>query len=254
MEGTEESKAVNGISNHLRSRLGALLIALGLLFLLDLYLQTGWLTLAIMPVVGVLAVWMSIVIRRFGWMITGCILLALGGGLFLFFGPLSHLSPVVRAGAFLLAFGLGWGLMILLSWRYFQRTTWWATVPFGVLVPGGLIFLITPMRLIDFALYLLLGLGLMLLLWGSAARLFGLIIAGSLLLGIGPGMYVAWGVPVESNSLARVGVMLVSFALGWGLITLFSRRVTHKICLVAPHSGRCTGDGGLGVIYRRQSW
>jgi hypothetical protein len=33
---------------------------------------------------------------------------------------------------------------------------------------------------------------------------------------------------LETNSLAQIGIMLVSFALGWGLITLFSRRVTSQ--------------------------
>jgi hypothetical protein len=88
----------------------------------------------------------------------------------------------------------------------------------------------------------------------SAARLFGLDHSCQL-----TARYWTWylycvGVPLETNSLAQIGIMLVSFALGWGLITLFSRRVTSGICLVANNSWRCSRHQRLGPVYWRQPW
>jgi hypothetical protein len=71
-------------------------------------------------------------------------------------------------------------------------------------------------------------LGLVFLAWGLSERLIGLIIPGSLLLGIGPGVFFAWKEPFTGNGLTQTGVMLVCFALGWGLITLFSRVIIAR--------------------------
>jgi len=60
-------------------------------------------------------------------------------------------------------------------------------------------------------------------------KLFGLIIPGSLLAALGPSIYLAWGMDNRLNPLTRTGVMLVGFALGWFLITILSRSLTHKI-------------------------
>jgi hypothetical protein len=226
MERTKETKPVNTHLDSVPSRLGALMIALGLLFLLDLYLQTGWLNLIVLPIGGLLFLVAGIVERKLGWMISGCIVIGLGSAAAVGFAPLIRLSLLDRLGASLVLFGAAWLLIVLLSGLVFKKPTWWALIPGSILAPAGYAVLFTPMQVFDFVLYVLLGLAVGLLIWGLAARLFGLIIPASLLLGIAPGIYIAWGVPLETNSLAQIGIMLVSFALGWGLITLFSRRVT----------------------------
>ncbi len=55
-----------------------------------------------------------------------------------------------------------------------------------------------------------------------------MIIPGALLIGVGPGISLAWGDLVATNPLAQTGLMLIWFALGWGLIIVFSRVITTK--------------------------
>ena len=47
-------------------------------------------------------------------------------------------------------------------------------------------------------------------------------------MGIGPGVYVPWSNTYIESGLAQTGIMLVSFALGFGLIVLFSRVSIRK--------------------------
>jgi hypothetical protein len=247
MERTEKTQPVDTMTNSLQSRFGVLLVVLGLLFLMDLYLQTGWLNLAVLPLVGVLLLGASIHARRQGWMIAGCIVFGLGSAAAVGFITAIDLSIITRIGLGFLLFGTAWFLIVIFSVLAFNRPEWWAMIPGSVLAPTGLVILITPMQVFDFVLYLLVGLAVGLLTWGFAARLFGLIIPGSLLLGIGPGIYVAWGVPLETNNLAQIGIMLVSFALGWGLITLFSRRITHRFVWWPIIPGAVLAISGWGL-------
>ncbi len=229
MERTEEEQRSLTLSPHaIRARLGVFLIVLGLVISLDMYLKTGWLTLAIFSLVGFGSLGGSLFFHRWGWMIASCILSGLGVGALIGLSPLFRLSWRVRTGDMLAAFGVAWLLMALLSWVVFHRGAWWALVPGGVILPAGLVFVYGSLSVISFTLYLAVGLGLVLLAWGLFDQLFGLIIPGCLLLGIGPGIYAGWGPNVEPNGLAQTGIMLVGFALGWGLITVFSHRVTQK--------------------------
>jgi hypothetical protein len=247
MERTEETKPVDSIFNGIQTRLGVLLVALGLLFLLDLYFQTGWLSLAVLPAAGVLSLAAGVYGHRKGWLIGGCIVLGIGIAAAIGFAPAAGITLLNRIGLGLCVFGAAWLLVVLLTTLVFHRPAWWALIPASVIIPTGLVFLFTPMHVFDFVFYVLVGLAIGLLIWGFAARLFGLIIPGSLLLGIGPGIYIAWGVPLESNSLAQIGIMLVSFALGWGLITLFSRRVTHAFVWWPIIPGAVLAISGWGL-------
>ncbi len=229
MERTEEERRHIALSAHtLRTRLGVFLIVMGLAILLDLYLKTGWLTLAVVALVGLGSLAGSLLFHRWGWMIAGCLVSGLGVGALAGLSPLFRLSGWARAGDLLTAFGAAWLLAALLSWVVFQRKAWWALAPGGVILPAGLALASGSLNLVGLALYISVGLGLALLAWGLLERLFGLIIPGCLLLGIGPGLYAGWGPQAEPNGLVQTGVMLVGFALGWALVTVFSRRVTHK--------------------------
>jgi hypothetical protein len=247
MERTEETKPVDSIISSIQAHLGVVLVVLGMLFLLDLYFQTGWLALTVLPVAGVISLAAGVHGQRSGWMIGGCIVLGLGIAAAIGFAPSAGLSVLSRIGLGLCVFGAAWLLIVLFSALVFRRPAWWAMIPASVIMPAGLVFLFTPMHVFDFVLYVLVGLAIGLLVWGFASRLFGLIIPGSLLLGIGPGIYIAWGVPLESNSLAQIGIMLVSFALGWGLITLFSRRVTHAFVWWPIIPGAVLAISGWGL-------
>jgi hypothetical protein len=101
-------------------------------------------------------------------------------------------------------------------------------IPGGIITAIGCCLLFSQIRVVDFVLYFSIGLGLVFLIWGLVERLFGLIIPGCLLLGIGPGVNIAWGNINQPNGLTQTGVMLVWFALSWIMITVFSRAITAK--------------------------
>jgi hypothetical protein len=64
---------------------------------------------------------------------------------------------------------------------------------------------------------------------GYGYKLLGLIIPGGILIGIGPGIYFAWGATSEVNPLASTGLMLMYFAVGWFLISLFAKLIKNII-------------------------
>lgn len=206
---------------------GAALVTIGLAILLANQMRTGWLALVVFPVVGLMLIVSGVISRRLVYIIPGALTGFLGAGLLLFAGPWLP-GWQAKIGGLLVCFALGWAAITLLSALFTPTLAWWALIPFGIILSMGLCFLWTPLRLLDFVLYGVTSLGLVLLGSGIYTRLFGLIIPGSLLLGIGPGVYVAWGTQTGSNGLVQTGIMLVWFSLGWGLITLFSRVITVK--------------------------
>lgn len=206
---------------------GGVLVTIGLAILLANQMHTGWLALIVFPVVGLMLIVSGVVSRRLAFLIPGALIGFLGAGGLLAMGPWLPEWPD-KVGGLLICFALGWVAITILSVLFTTTLAWWALIPFGVILSLGLCFLWTPLRLLDFVLYGVTSIGLVLLGSGIYTRLFGLIIPGSLLLGIGPGVYVAWGSQTVTNGLVQTGIMLVWFSLGWGLITLFSRVITVK--------------------------
>ena len=92
----------------------------------------------------------------------------------------------------------------------------------------GYPFLINEVNFLDFFFYTGLGVGISLLISGIHWKLFGLIIPGAIIIGITPGLYFAWENTSGTNPLEQTGIMLVWFAFGWGLITIFSRTLTKN--------------------------
>jgi hypothetical protein len=207
--------------------IGAALIAMGIILLVDQYLKTGWLTQLILPVSGFVFLGWGIHTRRLGLVIAGSILAGLGLGGFLAFSRFFAFSTNTRVGILLAAFALGWVLITVFNVMLMERMAWWPLIPASILVSIGICFLI-PWQPLAFFFYPLVGLGMVFLAWGLVERLIGLVIPGSLLLGIGPGIYFAWTLPFSGNGLTQAGVMLVCFAMGWGFITLFSRVIIPR--------------------------
>ncbi|MRR30301.1 hypothetical protein EG834_08255, partial [bacterium] len=208
--------------------IGIIMVAVGVLVLADQYLKTGWLLLAFVPIFGIFFLVESMRTQRFAYLVLGGLLTGAGlGGLVgmseLFNRPLAH-----DVGWLLVFFALGWVSIAYLSRRVLVKPAWWALVPGGIILSTGLAFLFTDLRLIDFVLWVVTGTGIVLLVWGIYWRLLGLIIPGSLMVTTGPGIYLAWGTTMGTNPLAKTGIMLAIFALGWALIILFSRVVTSK--------------------------
>lgn len=208
---------------------GIIMIAVGIFVLADQFLKTGWLPLALIPIFGIFFLVESMRTHRLSYLITGGLLLGISLGGFLGFAAIFDRPKLTQdIGWLLVSFSLGWVLIAFLSGKLLPKPAYWALVPAGVIFSFGLAFIFSDLRLVDFVMWVGTGTGLILLVWGILWRLFGLIIPGSLLVTMGPGIYLAWGRSTEINALASTGIMIAIFSIGWFLIILFSRVITAK--------------------------
>ncbi len=214
---------------HVRSIAGVLLILTGGLLFLDQYLRTGWLSMLVLPGVGLFLYLWGIRLHHYLLLIIGGAMAGAGTGLATALNPMiTQPGFLTQLGNLMLFFAVGWFLVVIGSVLFTAKQAWWALIPAGVSGALSACIFMTSFTWTDIILYLSLGLGLPLLGWGLVSRLFGLIIPGCLLIGAGPGIYMAWGADQPANGLVQTGVMLVWFSLGWALITLFSRMRYHR--------------------------
>ncbi len=208
---------------------GIIMVTVGVMVLADQFLKTGWLLLALVPIFGIFFIVEAIRTRKLGYLIAGGLLTGAGLGGFVGFSSIFTRPNIAHdVGWLLVCFALGWVMIATMSRRTLDKPVYWPLVPGGIILSIGLTFLFTRLRVVDFVLWVGTGTGLVLLIWGIYWRLFGLIIPGSLLMASGTGIYMAWGRASEMNSLAKTGVMLVIFSIGWFLIILFSRVTTSN--------------------------
>jgi hypothetical protein len=240
MDTTENSHPVK--LHNFRTVSGILLLLAGGMLFLDRFLKTGWLSLAVLPAVGVFLYLWGIRRHHNGLIIAGGLVAAAGLGGIGAWGQairLDFLGPITlgvssphplwsQVGLITLYTGIGWGVILITTFVITSRPIWWALIPGGIFGALGSCLLFSPKSWVDFVFYIALGIGLPLLLWGVISHLVGLIIPGCLLLGIGPGMYLAWRAPIPGNSLTQTGIMLVCFALGWFAISIVTRQIVQK--------------------------
>lgn len=221
---TQHSKADRSYYKHA----GIVLILAGLVYSLDQALQTGWLTLLVLPVLGMWGFVQGIRFRRRLWTIPGSLVAGLGVGGYFLLAPSLGICVELRVGWLLLWVGAGFLGIFAASWVWEAGRAYWALLPGFLLVGSGLPFLFGRVLIFELVFAILLAVGLALLVWGVAQKLIGLLIPACLLLGIGPGIYFAWSRSEVYNGLTETGVMLVWFALGWALITIVLRVVSEK--------------------------
>lgn len=230
-------------NNQLYRTVGLIFIGAGLVYAADQWLKSGWLTLLVLPFLGVMGLALGINYRRLVLSVLGALVSGLGWGIFFLLNNGLGYTHLERVGLLLISLGAGffgiYGVTQLTAVRGEktpstpenkndrQAVAYWAFVPGGLLVSSGL-----ALWRADFSIYTLVlaggvSLGLALLAWGGIQRLFGLMIAGCLLLGAALGIFFAWSKGGDFNGLTETGVMLVWFAAGWGLITIASRVVTR---------------------------
>jgi len=227
---------------------GFILILIGFLLGLDQILKTGWLTFLIFPFCGMVMIGLGLNLRGMGWLIGGSLMLGMGWAGYFLLGGASQVVSAGQVGSAFLVFGGSWFLIPVLSAFIHRPIAWWALVPGSILIGTGLPLNGSQLYVVDFVLYIVGGLGLSLLVWGMAEKLFGLIIPGSLLLGIGPGIYFGWRDLVDINALAQTGVMMVFFAFGWGLITVLARRIYGKFIWWPLIPGGILAVAGWGLF------
>ena len=217
-------------SNHkiFRYISGITLVIIGLIIFLEKFQTSSWISWIALSFGTLILLVNAISTRINRWIISASLLSGVVIGYVLVQGPFFILNLAEKIGVALFVFSLSWFLIILLSIVIDHHTAWWAVIPAAFTFSLAIFFLFTSLRLVDLVLCLSIGLGISLILWGAFSRLFGLIIPGCLLLGIGPGIYFAWSALNQPNGLSQTGIMLVWFALGWGLITIFSRILNNK--------------------------
>jgi hypothetical protein len=207
---------------------GSISIILGIILLLSNYLHSYWLLFSVVPFLGLVMIIESIRNKKISLALIGSLVLGNGAGILAFFLGEPYSDIPQRVGWLLMGAGMGWIMITVVRKISETKAPWWPLIP-GVLISAtALVFLITNMRAVDFVLVIVSTVGLVLLSSGIMYRIFGLIIPGSILVTLGPSIYLAWGTNYLNSGLTKTGGMLVGFALGWAGITFFSRAVTSK--------------------------
>lgn len=207
-------------------------ISIGLFIIL--LVLFGWITqipklfLTIIPVISVSLLMWSIVKNIRGWTIATSLLSGLFIGCMVYLWIQPNWEPYKFTGTLSGSFGIAWLFIFLIKYRVWKTLSWWELIPTGIFIALAGIFLNSDAGLIDFVFYIGIGLGISLLLWGIGAKLFGLIIAGSIVLTVAPGIAFPWKSIGVTNLISQTGVMLVWFGLGWALITISSRVIRDK--------------------------
>jgi hypothetical protein len=169
---------------------------------------------------------LAVVLGRQGWLIgmTLCLSLVSRPLLSVIF---DHQFPQNLDASYILqmstALGIGWLILLIVSWIRLKRVHWWM-LPIALALLS-IYYGVSPtnMNWLDLIFYSGLAIGAGLLVWGIGRKLFGLIIAGSLLLSMSTGTGFSWNRLAFDNPVVQTGVMLVWFGLGWVLITISSR-------------------------------
>jgi hypothetical protein len=210
-------------------KLGFLLVGAGILMLLDQSLQTGWLTLSLPAIAGLLVAVYGAVKKNPGWVIGGSIVLGAGAGLITGVLLTPNLSPLKRTGAGLLAFTGGWILLTIFVGWIRRKVQWWGLmVTAAIGASGGYLFVAPKVSVIEYMVYLAASIGVIFLAWGVVEKKLGLIITGSILFSASPALNFAWVNNSDPSNLVKTGTMLVWLALGWLLISFMGRVVFQK--------------------------
>lgn len=143
---------------------------------------------------------------------------------------LPQLLPLVRLG---IAF-LGVGLLLMSGFIGSRLSNLpdisWLLLPTGLFIALGISFLCSTLSFLDFVLSIGIGLGSTLILWSLFSNYYGMMIAGTLVASHSIGVAVSWQYIDQANDpLARVGIMLLLFALGWASISLMSRYFRNRV-------------------------
>lgn len=215
--------------NRIKFTLGIGLITIGVIILLDMFLKTEWLILTSLPLVGMYVIILGIQNKIKYIYYPGLVLLCMGIGGMLVLLPKKLLLPINLLGIFFTFFGIGLILIFFTSIIIHDHIEWWVLIPAGIFIGLGIIYLFTLQKWTDFVMYPLCGLSIAMIIWGIGKSYIGLIIPGSIIISIGTGIFFAWGMRGELNSLSRIGMMLLIFSLGWILISGLGRLNFRKL-------------------------
>lgn len=205
---------------------GVLLVMAGFLILLDQYLRTEWLSLTIVPAIGLILLANGLTTRRMTWIIPGLIIGAIGLASVILFGNLVKQPEfTIRLGWAFFSLACGFLGILFFTLLFGKHHAWWAFLVACILFGTAYPFITDHLSVFVFIASISGLVGLAFLAWGFFERIFGLLIPGSLLSGIGPGFYLGFISNSGNNELVQVGILITCFGLGWILITLTSRMI-----------------------------
>jgi hypothetical protein len=213
---------------------GAILVMAGFLILLDQYLRTEWLSLTVIPAIGLILMATGLNTRRMGWIIPGLLVGTVGiAGVLLFGNLIGQIEFSERLGWAILSISTGFLAILFFSLLYAKHHSWWAFLVACILAGVAYPFISDRLNVFVFISSIAFMTGMGFLAWGFFERHLGLLIPGSLLAGIGPGFYLGFVLNAASNELVQIGFMITCLGLGWVMITL-SHRMINPIFLWWP--------------------
>jgi len=205
---------------------GAILVMAGFLILLDQYLRTEWLSLTVVPAIGLILLASGLNSRHMGWIIPGVLVGAAGTAGVILFGSLIEDKPfTIRLGWALFSIAAGFIAILFFSLVYAKHHAWWAFLVASVFTGVAYPFITDRLQVFIFLASVCFLVGVAFLAWGVFERVFGLLIPGCLLAGLGPGFYLGFVTNAANNELVQIGFLITCFGLGWVMITLSSRMI-----------------------------
>ncbi len=208
---------------HLAPGIGVILVIGGLLLFIDQKLHSGWIPIALPPIIGFVILAYGIWSKENKWNIVGLNVIGIGGIFFLLFQSFLKHDVLITLAYGLILFALCW-IGIFLSTRIMvKKYYWWSLFVVFVSLAVAIVFLNGELSILTFSLAISLAVGIIFIIWGFFKKSIGLFIPGLLLITIGIGVYNGWATVGDVNGLRDTGVMLVWFSLGWILITVCSR-------------------------------
>ena len=227
---------------------GISFILIGVLLFFDSILASSVILYFILCCLGAIGVFFGLRKKRFLPLMAGVIVFFSGVSFFFGFSKIIHAENIVRIGLALLSFGISWLIVFIISTLFLKTKKFWLLLPGMSISAIGMTFVFSSTTFLEIMVALTSSLSLSLLIWGLYKKKLGLIIPSCLVGSSGLGVFTAWGSTTnEVHPLARVGIMLVIFALGWVLITVFSRRVTSEFMWWPLIPACVIGVNGLGL-------
>jgi len=238
----------NSKRNDRLTIIGISLIVVGFLLFLDSLLTSSVILYIIFCCLCVIGIIFGLKKKRFLPLMGGVIVFFSGISFFFGFSKFIQLDTSVRIGLAFLSFGISWLILFIISALFLKIVKFWLLLPGMSIAALGLTFAYSSTSFLDIMVTVTCSLSLSLLIWGFYRKSIGLIIPSCLIGSSGLGVFIAWRSTIEEiHPLARVGIMLVIFALGWGLITVFSRRVTSEFMWWPLIPACVIGVTGLGL-------
>lgn len=221
-------KTLNSTRFSLAGIMGAFSIALGVLLFVDpAFEHIEWYAVMI-ALTGFMFLIQGLRLKVSGFVITGTIALFLCIAFLITTRTFTLLSTLQKIGAGLIAIGITWLAILVIVYFSHKRTAWWILLPCLASISSGYGLIFSSLHWTSLVFWPLVGIAGAFLIWAVGAKLPGLAIAGSLVFSTALGILIGWRDYTGGLALKSIGIMLVIFSFGWGLIILFWKLIKGR--------------------------